>query len=177
MGSVTRKIKLGETVDTEKVEAAYDNGVLTIVLPCRRRPSRARSRSRAPRRPELTRLSFAPDLTVRGERAGPGGADRLPARAMLECCHAPVRRDLPLFTLGQVAEMLAVRQAFRAELDEFGVVWPSRWSGGPGALPHAVTAPDIAQLAVEGVTLAAIRRVLRARAAGKRPWKRNGTHC
>jgi HSP20 family protein len=33
MGSYTRKIRLGETVDTEKIEAAYDNGVLTIVLP------------------------------------------------------------------------------------------------------------------------------------------------
>ncbi len=33
MGPYTRKIRLGETVDTEKIEAAYDNGVLTIVLP------------------------------------------------------------------------------------------------------------------------------------------------
>ncbi len=33
MGSFTRKIKLTETVDATKVEAAYENGVLTIVLP------------------------------------------------------------------------------------------------------------------------------------------------
>ena len=33
MGSYTRKIRLAETVDTERIEAAYDNGVLTIVLP------------------------------------------------------------------------------------------------------------------------------------------------
>jgi HSP20 family protein len=33
MGSYTRKIRLGETVDTEKIEASYDNGVLTIILP------------------------------------------------------------------------------------------------------------------------------------------------
>lgn len=32
-GSYTRKIRLAETLDTEKIEAAYDSGVLTIVLP------------------------------------------------------------------------------------------------------------------------------------------------
>jgi HSP20 family protein len=33
MGSFTRKIRLAETVDAEKIEAAYDNGVLTVTLP------------------------------------------------------------------------------------------------------------------------------------------------
>lgn len=33
MGSFSRKIRLAETVDTEKIEASYDNGVLTIRLP------------------------------------------------------------------------------------------------------------------------------------------------
>ena len=33
MGSFTRKVRLAETVDAEKIEAHYDNGVLSIVLP------------------------------------------------------------------------------------------------------------------------------------------------
>lgn len=33
MGSFTRKIRLDETVDAEKIEAGYDNGVLTVKLP------------------------------------------------------------------------------------------------------------------------------------------------
>jgi HSP20 family protein len=33
MGSFSRKVRLAETVDTEKIEAAYDSGVLSIVLP------------------------------------------------------------------------------------------------------------------------------------------------
>ncbi len=32
MGSFSRKIRLAETIDTEKVRAQYENGVLTIVL-------------------------------------------------------------------------------------------------------------------------------------------------
>ena len=33
LGSFSRKIRLAETVDAEKIEAAYENGVLSIVLP------------------------------------------------------------------------------------------------------------------------------------------------
>lgn len=33
MGSFSRKIKLAETVDTDKIEAGYENGVLSVVLP------------------------------------------------------------------------------------------------------------------------------------------------
>jgi len=33
MGSFTRKIRLAETVDADKIDAGYDNGVLSIVLP------------------------------------------------------------------------------------------------------------------------------------------------
>jgi HSP20 family protein len=33
MGSFTRKIRLADTVDADKIEAGYDNGVLSIVLP------------------------------------------------------------------------------------------------------------------------------------------------
>jgi len=33
LGSLRRRIRLAETVDTAKIEAAYENGVLTVVLP------------------------------------------------------------------------------------------------------------------------------------------------
>ncbi len=33
LGAFSRKIRLAETVDTEKIEATYDNGVLSILLP------------------------------------------------------------------------------------------------------------------------------------------------
>jgi MerR family transcriptional regulator, heat shock protein HspR len=70
--------------------------------------------------------------------------------------------NLPLFTVGQVAEMLEVQQAFLRRLDEFGVVRPSRSSGGQRRYSRVeVTVVQyVAQLADEGMTLAAIRRVL-----------------
>ena len=47
---------------------------------------------------------------------------------MLECVTVLPFDDetLPLFTVGQVAQMLEVQQAFLRRLDEFGVVRPSR---------------------------------------------------
>ena len=55
MGSFSRKIRLAETVETEKVEARYENGVLTIVLPI--------SDEAKPRKIEITRPG-APELTA-----------------------------------------------------------------------------------------------------------------
>jgi len=54
MGSYTRKIKLAETVDTEKIDAAYDNGVLTIVLPVQERAKPRRVAITGAGSPELT---------------------------------------------------------------------------------------------------------------------------
>ena len=70
--------------------------------------------------------------------------------------------SLPLFTVGQVAEMLAVQQAFLRRLDEFGVVRPSRSSGGQRrySRTEVTVVSYVAKLADEGMTLAAIRRVL-----------------
>ncbi len=70
--------------------------------------------------------------------------------------------DLPLFTVGQVAQMLEVQQAFLRRLDEFGVVRPSRSSGGQRrySRTEVTVVRYVAQLADEGMTLAAIRRVL-----------------
>jgi MerR family transcriptional regulator, heat shock protein HspR len=83
---------------------------------------------------------------------------------MLEC-YAVLPFDdenLPLFTVGQVAEMLEVQQAFLRRLDEFEVVRPSRSSGGQRrySRTEVTVVRYVAQLADEGMTLAAIRRVL-----------------
>jgi MerR family transcriptional regulator/heat shock protein HspR len=70
--------------------------------------------------------------------------------------------DLPLFTVGQVAQMLEVQQAFLRRLDEFDVVRPSRSAGGQRrySRTEVTVVRYVAQLADEGMTLAAIRRVL-----------------
>jgi DNA-binding transcriptional MerR regulator len=83
---------------------------------------------------------------------------------MLESCAVFPFEDenLPLFTVGQVAEMLEVQQAFLRRLDEFDVVRPSRSSGGQRrySRTEVTVVRYVAQLADEGMTLAAIRRVL-----------------
>jgi MerR family transcriptional regulator/heat shock protein HspR len=70
--------------------------------------------------------------------------------------------NLPLFTVGQVSDMLEVQQAFLRRLDEFGVVRPSRSGGGQRRYTrNEITAVQyVVQLTGEGLTLAAIRRVL-----------------
>lgn len=70
--------------------------------------------------------------------------------------------NLPLFTVGQVAQMLDLQQAFLRRLDEFGVVRPSRSSGGQRrySRTEVTVVRYVAKLCDEGMTLAAIRRVL-----------------
>jgi len=70
--------------------------------------------------------------------------------------------DLPLFTVGQVAGMLEVQQAFLRRLDEFGVVRPSRSGGGQRRYSRreVITVQYVVHLTGEGVTLAGIRRIL-----------------
>jgi MerR family transcriptional regulator, heat shock protein HspR len=70
--------------------------------------------------------------------------------------------DLPLFTVGQVSGMLEIQQAFLRRLDEFGVVRPSRSGGGQRRYSRReiVTVQYVVRLTSEGMTLAAIRRVL-----------------
>ena len=70
--------------------------------------------------------------------------------------------NLPLFTVGQVSAMLEVRQAFLRRLDEFGVVRPSRSGGGQRRYTRReiILVQYVTRLADEGMTLAAIRRVL-----------------
>ncbi len=70
--------------------------------------------------------------------------------------------NMPLFTVGQVAEMLEVQQAFLRRLDEFHVVRPTRSAGGQRRYTRneMVIVRYVTQLMDDGLTLAAIRRVL-----------------
>jgi MerR family transcriptional regulator, heat shock protein HspR len=70
--------------------------------------------------------------------------------------------DRPLFTVGQVSQMLELQQAFLRRLDEFGVVSPSRSAGRQRRYTRReiTIVQYVANLADEGMTLTAIRRVL-----------------
>ena len=77
--------------------------------------------------------------------------------------------NLPLFTVGQVSAMLEIQQAFLRRLDEFRVVRPSRSAGGQRRYSrNEITVVQyVVELAGEGMTLAAIRRVLELEARVK----------
>jgi MerR family transcriptional regulator/heat shock protein HspR len=68
----------------------------------------------------------------------------------------------PIFTVGQVSAMLEVQQAFLRRLDQLEVVRPSRSDGGQRRYTrNEITVVQyVVRLADEGMTLAAIRRVL-----------------
>jgi MerR family transcriptional regulator/heat shock protein HspR len=68
----------------------------------------------------------------------------------------------PLFTVGQVSEMLQVQQAFLRRLDEFAVVTPSRSAGGQRRYTRneIVIVSYVVELVDDGLTLPAVRRVL-----------------
>ena len=74
--------------------------------------------------------------------------------------------NMPLFTVGQVAEMLEVQQAFLRRLDDFQVVRPSRSAGGQRRYSRSemVVVKYVVQLMDDGMTLAAVRRVLQLEA-------------
>lgn len=67
-----------------------------------------------------------------------------------------------LYTVGQVAAMLSVQQAFLRRLDEHAVVSPSRSPGGQRrySRQEITLVQYVVQLTDEGMTLAAIRRIL-----------------
>jgi MerR family transcriptional regulator, heat shock protein HspR len=70
--------------------------------------------------------------------------------------------NLPLFTVGQVAEMLEIQQAFLRRLDDFRVVRPSRSPGGQRRYTRReiTVVQYVVNLVDEGLTLTAVRRVL-----------------
>ena len=68
----------------------------------------------------------------------------------------------PIFTVGQVSEMLEIQQAFLRRLDEYRVVRPSRSAGGQRRYTRReiTVVQYVVNLVDEGMTLTAVRRVL-----------------
>jgi MerR family transcriptional regulator, heat shock protein HspR len=69
---------------------------------------------------------------------------------------------LPLFSVGQVAAMLEVKEAFLRRVDSLRVVSPSRSGGGQRRYTrHEVRViRQVVVMADEGMTLPAIRRII-----------------
>ena len=70
--------------------------------------------------------------------------------------------NVPLYTVGQVAEMLEVKQAFLRRCDELRVVTPQRSAGGQRRYSRVEIRiiRQVASMAGEGMTMAAIRRII-----------------
>ena len=68
----------------------------------------------------------------------------------------------PLYTVGQVADMLAVKQAFLRRVDELRVVSPQRSAGGQRRYTRYEirVIQQVVSMADEGITLQAIRRII-----------------
>lgn len=68
----------------------------------------------------------------------------------------------PLYSLGQVADMLQVQQAYLRRLDQHDVVSPSRTTGGQRRYSQRdiMAVQHVTRMADEGMTLIAIRRIL-----------------
>jgi DNA-binding transcriptional MerR regulator len=83
--------------------------------------------------------------------------------------HAFDDRTAPIFTVGQVADMLDVQPAFLRRLDQHHVVSPARSDGGQRRYTREQVdqVADVCDLIGEGLTLAGVRRVyeLQARVA------------
>ena len=72
------------------------------------------------------------------------------------------QEDVPLFTVGQVAEMLQLKQAFLRRVDQLQVVTPQRSNGGQRRYTRIEirVIQQVASMADEGMTMTAIRRII-----------------
>jgi MerR family transcriptional regulator, heat shock protein HspR len=70
--------------------------------------------------------------------------------------------NAPLYTVGQVAEMLAVKQAFLRRVDDLQVVSPQRSAGNQRRYTRYEIRiiQQVVSMADEGITLQAIRRII-----------------
>ncbi|GAA5069060.1 DNA-binding transcriptional MerR regulator [Thermocatellispora tengchongensis] len=68
----------------------------------------------------------------------------------------------PLYSLGQVAEMLQVQHAYLRRLDQQEIVSPRRSSGGQRRYSRRdiMTLQHVTRMTGQGMTLVAIRRIL-----------------
>src|SRR5580658_1488452 len=137
---------------------------------------RSRARWRSAR--ATSRRSWLPDLSQQllssetsGRRAQMRPAGRLPSgqenrkagREERPMAPSPFEDEhAPLYTVGQVAEMLAVKQAFLRRVDELRVVSPRRSAGGQRRYTRYEirVIQQVVSMADEGITLQAIRRII-----------------
>jgi DNA-binding transcriptional MerR regulator len=70
--------------------------------------------------------------------------------------------NVPLYTVGQVAEMLSLKQAFLRRIDELRVVSPQRSAGRQRRYTRVEIRiiQQVASMADEGMTMPAIRRII-----------------
>ena len=70
--------------------------------------------------------------------------------------------NVPLFTVGQVAQMLAIKQAFLRRVDELRVVSPQRSAGNQRRYSRLEIRiiQQVVTMADEGMTMSAIRRII-----------------
>jgi MerR family transcriptional regulator, heat shock protein HspR len=70
--------------------------------------------------------------------------------------------NTPLYTVGQVAELLAIKQAFLRRVDDLRVVSPQRTSGGQRRYTRYEIRiiQQVVSMADEGITMQAIRRII-----------------
>jgi len=70
--------------------------------------------------------------------------------------------NVPLYTVGQVAEMLSLKQAFLRRIDDLQVVSPQRSAGRQRRYTRVEirVIRQVATMADEGLTLPAIRRII-----------------
>jgi DNA-binding transcriptional MerR regulator len=70
--------------------------------------------------------------------------------------------NVPLYTVGQVAEMLSLKQAFLRRIDELEVVSPQRSAGRQRRYTRVEirVIQQVATMADAGMTLPAIRRII-----------------
>ena len=70
--------------------------------------------------------------------------------------------NIPLYTVGQVAEMLSLKQAFLRRIDDLQVVSPQRSAGRQRRYTRVEirVIQQVATMADEGLTMPAIRRII-----------------
>ena len=95
--------------------------------------------------------------------AGPAPRRPRPAPALgTTGLPVPLGDEAPVFSVGQVSDLLGVQQAFLRRLDDVGVVSPQRTDGGQRRYSQnevrAVT--TVLGLVDEGITLAGVQRIL-----------------
>ncbi len=70
--------------------------------------------------------------------------------------------NVPLYTVGQVAEMLSLKQAFLRRIDDLQVVSPQRSAGRQRRYTRVEirVIQQVVSMADEGMTMSAIRRII-----------------